>query len=164
MANSLTKFVSQLPALPVFRRKGCVTVVMLACFANAPILAQAGIVGSDRSVMSIDVASCSSATELGGTAKLLCQSTDARGDSFQLAVLDGTGCGEDDKCQINGCQQTPDPDCPGFPGTTGSSGTSGNSGTTVSTGTPATYHDVAAMDAAILCSTAARAAGCRAAT
>ena len=126
MANYLAKIVSLLPALPGFRRKACITVATLACFASAPILAHAEIVGSDHSVMSIDAANCSSATELSGTAKLLCQSTDARAESFQLAALDGAGCGIDEICQINGCQQTPDPDCGDLPGTTGSSGTGGN--------------------------------------
>ena len=116
MANSLTKFVSLLPALPGFRLKGCIAVATFTCFAGAPILAQAGIVGSDRSVMPIDVASCLSGAELGGMAKLFCQSTaDARVESFQLATLDGAGCGADGICQINGCQQTPDPDCPDLP-------------------------------------------------
>lgn len=116
MANCLTSLVSLLPALPGFRRKGCITAATFACFAGAPIPAQAGIVGSDRGVTSIDVANCTSATELNQTAKLLCQSTDdAHAESFQLATVDGAGCGADGDCIINGCQQTPDPDCGDLP-------------------------------------------------
>lgn len=54
-----------------------------------------------------------------------------------MATLDGAQCWEDDLCRINGCPD-PDPDC-------GGSGGDGNS----AGAPPATYHDVAAMDAAI---------------
>lgn len=126
MNKCLTKLGSQLTVTSVFKRNGCVAVLAFACFAGTPFSVQAGIACSDGNVPSVDVLEFPTLSGVHRANKMLlpytAESMDGtRTKPLQLATLDGEGgtpppmCVEDGVCIINGCQQTPDPDCGDLP-------------------------------------------------